>query len=53
VAGQAGAGSAANDAIREVGGALGGAIMGSLAARNASPIGQACSEKDGSGQPGI
>ena len=57
VTGQAGAATAANDTIREAGGAPGGAIVGSLAraipAESHRSPGQACSEKDGNGQPGI
>jgi hypothetical protein len=58
VAGQAGAGTAVNETISEAGGALGGAIAGSLARAQCRPKshrgpGQACSERDGSGQPGI
>jgi hypothetical protein len=58
VAGQAGAGTAVSDTISEAGGALGVATVGSLARAQRQPKshrrpGQACSEKDGSGQPGI
>jgi hypothetical protein len=58
VAGHAGAGSAVNDTISEVGGAFGVAIVGSLARaqcqlKSHRGPGQACTERDSSGQPGI